>query len=351
MQIYLVGGAVRDRLLGKPVKDRDWVVIGATEADMTSQGYQRVGADFPVFLHPETREEYALARTERKTAAGHKGFVTHFSPDVTLEEDLARRDLTINAIAQASDGELVDPFHGVRDLEAKQLRAVTEAFREDPLRILRVARFAAQLPGFQVEEHTLDMMIDMCAHGAMDELPGERVWQELHKALQAPAPERFFQVLDAANAWSPFFVELRGAERPPLGGATAENRLAACLASLAVEDIRAFCHRAKVPNAFRDFALMVVRYGDTLRRWREVDALELAGAVSACRGYHDADNLRPLLAYLRWRFECELSDLLAAVARSNVEVHARQFSETGPALGAALVRARAQLLRDAQRLQ
>lgn len=351
MQIYLVGGAVRDRLLGKPVEDRDWVVIGATEADMTSQGYQRVGADFPVFLHPETHEEYALARTERKTAAGHKGFTTHFSPDVTLEEDLARRDLTINAIAQAMDGELVDPFHGVRDLEAKQLRAVTEAFREDPLRILRVARFAAQLRGFQVEEHTLRMMRDMCAHGAMDELPGERVWQELNKALQAPEPERFFEVLDAANAWSPFFVELRAAKRPPLGGATAEAHLAACLAPLTVDAIRSFCARAKVPNAFRDFALTVVRYGETLLRWREVDSVELASAVSACRGYHGADNLRPLLAYLQWRYGSDLSVLFSAVERTNQEVQARQFSESGPALGAALLRARAQELADAQRTQ
>jgi tRNA nucleotidyltransferase (CCA-adding enzyme) len=210
MQIYRVGGSVRDELLGLPVADRDWVVVGATPEQMTALGYLPVGKDFPVFLHPKTREEYALARTERKTARGYKGFAIHTSPEVTLDEDLARRDLTINSIAiedQATlgtgqkglksgpDGPMVDPYGGQRDLQARVLRHVTDAFREDPVRILRVARFAARFSDFQVAPETMQLMREMVMHGEADHLVAERVWQELSRGLMEATPSRLFDVL------------------------------------------------------------------------------------------------------------------------------------------------------------
>ncbi|MFZ2491766.1 MAG: multifunctional CCA tRNA nucleotidyl transferase/2'3'-cyclic phosphodiesterase/2'nucleotidase/phosphatase, partial [Thermoanaerobaculia bacterium] len=183
MQIYMVGGAVRDKLLGRPVNDHDWVVVGATPEQMLAQGYLPVGRDFPVFLHPETREEYALARTERKSGRGYRGFVVQSSPDVTLEEDLSRRDLTINAIATSaygiSAGGIFDPYSGAQDIENRVLRHVTDAFREDPVRILRVARFAARFTDFTVAPETMQLMREMVAHGEVDHLVAERVWQEL----------------------------------------------------------------------------------------------------------------------------------------------------------------------------
>ena len=222
MQIFSVGGAIRDALLYQPVKDKDWVVVGATPEQMTQQGYQTVGKDFPVFLHPTTREEYALARTERKTAPGYKGFTVHASPEVTLEEDLARRDLTINALAlpEAHSGLLaqahnaqanatfeqvfaahgIDPYGGLKDLQSKTLRHVTLAFREDPVRILRVARFAARFPDFSIAPETLQLMQDMVDAGEVEHLVPERVWQELAKGLMTPKPSRMFEVLKACGA-------------------------------------------------------------------------------------------------------------------------------------------------------
>jgi tRNA nucleotidyltransferase (CCA-adding enzyme) len=200
MQIYMVGGAVRDALLGLPVQDRDWVVVGATPEALVAQGYVPVGKDFPVFLHPASREEYALARTERKTAQGYRGFAVHAAPDVTLEEDLARRDLTINAIAQGADGELTDPYGGQRDIAARVLRHVTEAFTEDPVRILRVARFAARFPDFSIAPDTLALMQRMVADGEVDALVPERVWQELARGLMTQQPSRMFEVLRACGA-------------------------------------------------------------------------------------------------------------------------------------------------------
>ena len=211
MQIYRVGGSVRDELLGLPVKDRDWVVVGATPEQMSAAGYLPVGKDFPVFLHPETREEYALARTERKTARGYKGFAIHTSPEVTLEEDLARRDLTINSIAvhgqwtlgsgqhEAENG-LIDPYGGRRDLRERVLRHVTDAFREDPVRILRVARFAARFADFRVAPETLQLMREMVEHGEADHLVAERVWQELSRGLMEDTPSRLFDVLAECGA-------------------------------------------------------------------------------------------------------------------------------------------------------
>ncbi|UCU99796.1 multifunctional CCA addition/repair protein [Acidovorax radicis] len=204
MQIYMVGGAVRDKLLGRPVNDHDWVVVGATPEQMLELGYLPVGRDFPVFLHPETREEYALARTERKSGRGYRGFVVESSPDVTLEEDLSRRDLTINAIATSaygiSAGGTFDPYSGIQDLQARVLRHVTDAFREDPVRILRVARFAARFTDFTVAPETMQLMREMVQHGEADHLVAERVWQELARGLIEEQPSRMFEVLRECGA-------------------------------------------------------------------------------------------------------------------------------------------------------
>lgn len=210
MQIYKVGGAVRDRLLGKPVADTDWVVVGATTDEMLIKGYRPVGTDFPVFLHPLTGEEYALARTERKTGRGYGGFVFHAAPDVTLEEDLIRRDLTINAIAEDKDGHLTDPFHGQRDLEARVLRHVSPAFAEDPLRVLRVARFAARYApdGFTIAPETMELMRELSASGELEALTPERSWKEISRALMEKEPQVFIQVLRECGALKVLMPEI-----------------------------------------------------------------------------------------------------------------------------------------------
>ena len=217
-QTYIVGGAVRDELLGLPVKDKDFVVVGTTPQAMLDAGYKPVGKDFPVFLHPKTRDEYALARTERKTGAGYKGFVVHASPEVTLEEDLARRDLTINAIAKDTDGKLIDPFNGIADIQSKTLRHVGNAFAEDPVRILRAARFAARFTDFTIAPETLALMRQMVAAGEVDALVSERVWQELSKGLMESQPSRMFEVLRACGALQKILPELDrlwGVPQPP----------------------------------------------------------------------------------------------------------------------------------------
>ncbi len=207
---YIVGGAVRDRLLGIPVKDRDWVVVGATPEQMLSRGFRQVGRDFPVFLHPRTHEEYALARTERKVAAGYHGFTVHAAPEVTLEEDLARRDLTINAMAETETGELVDPYGGADDLKRRVLRHVSPAFAEDPVRILRLARFAARFSslGFTVAPETMELMRNMVTAGEVAALVPERVWQELDRALGEERPSAFFEVLRECGALAVLIPEL-----------------------------------------------------------------------------------------------------------------------------------------------
>lgn len=210
MQIYLVGGAVRDQLLNYPVKEKDWVVVGATVEQMLEQGYQQVGKDFPVFLHPKSREEHALARTERKTAPGYTGFAVHASPEITLEEDLQRRDLTINAIAQDANGNIIDPYNGQQDLQDKLLRHVSQAFSEDPVRILRVARFAARYAhlGFSVASETMQLMQSMVNAGEVDALVAERVWQEFYKSLCERNPEVFLQTLRECGALAIIFPEI-----------------------------------------------------------------------------------------------------------------------------------------------
>lgn len=220
MNIYLVGGAVRDQLLGLPVKERDWVVVGANPEAMISAGYQQVGKSFPVFLHPKSKEEHALARTEKKTGPGYTGFDVYAGEDVTLEEDLLRRDLTINAIAEMPDGSLVDPYGGAADIEAKTIRHVSDAFREDPLRVLRVARFAARFKhlGFSVAPETMELMRLITKSGELNSLTPERVWVETEKALQTDNPDYYFELLRNCDALSVLFPEidcLFGVPQPP----------------------------------------------------------------------------------------------------------------------------------------
>jgi len=218
LAVYVVGGAVRDALLNRPVHDRDWVVVGATPEALVARGFQPVGRDFPVFLHPLTREEYALARTERKSGRGYRGFTFYTAPDVTLQADLARRDLTINAMAVALDGTLIDPYGGISDLASRRLRHISAAFTEDPLRVLRVARFAARLPHFTVAEETRTLMAQLAASGELATLSPERVWQELARGLMEPAPQQMIALLHACGALAALIPELDrlfGIPQPP----------------------------------------------------------------------------------------------------------------------------------------
>lgn len=210
MKVYLVGGAVRDQLLGLPIKDRDWIVVGTTPAMLLSLGYQQVGKDFPVFLNPKTKEEYALARTERKSSAGYTGFICDFSPTITLEQDLIRRDLTINAMAQNEDGEIIDPYGGKQDLENRILRHISPAFAEDPLRVLRVARFAARYHslGFKIASETLSLMSELAQSGELQHLTAERVWLETEKALNEKNPEIYFETLHKTGALRVLFPKI-----------------------------------------------------------------------------------------------------------------------------------------------
>ncbi|MDP9014565.1 MAG: multifunctional CCA addition/repair protein [Pseudomonadota bacterium] len=310
MQVYLVGGAVRDALLGLPVKERDWVVVGGTRDELLRLHYREVGRDFPVFLHPESHEEYALARLERKVAAGYRGFAVEFGPEVSLEEDLARRDLTINAIAQAADGSLVDPYGGRTDIESRTLRHVSKAFVEDPVRVLRVARFAARFAplGFKVAPETMELMCRMVERHEVDALVSERVWQETEKALREPAASTFFRVLRECHALKPLYPEidaLFGVPQPPqwhpeidtgihtlmvLEQAVALTddvgaRFAALVHDLgkagtppsewprhrgheerSVELIEALCARLRIPSDYRELALIVARYHGIVHR-------------------------------------------------------------------------------------
>jgi len=276
MRSYVVGGAVRDALLGLPVKDHDHVVVGATPEQMIEAGFRAVGKDFPVFLHPHTHEEYALARTERKTAPGYHGFVFHAAPDVTLEQDLVRRDLTINAMAQAEDGSIVDPHNGRQDLQARLFRHVSDAFAEDPVRILRIARFAARLPDFTVADDTNALMRRMVDEGEVDALVPERVWQELARGLMERRPSRMLAVLHDCGALARILPELDALWGEPLlrtidHAAALEHPLEVRFAVLmralaAVEPIQAVCKRLKVPNECRDLAVMTAREQEEIGR-------------------------------------------------------------------------------------
>lgn len=267
MKIYLVGGAVRDQLLGLPVLERDYVVVGARPEELLEQGFKQVGKDFPVFLHPETHEEYALARTERKTGKGYTGFAFFASPEVTLEEDLLRRDLTINAMAQDEGGHIIDPYHGQEDLKNHYLRHVSLAFVEDPVRILRAARFAARFVGFNVHPETLQLMKTMVTNGEVDALVPERVWQEFSRALSEQSPQQFLHVLQACGALTKLFPEISDHEQTmKLIEQAAVNyddpllRFASLWLKSSPESVMQFCLRNRVPTEYKELAMLVAKY-------------------------------------------------------------------------------------------
>jgi tRNA nucleotidyltransferase (CCA-adding enzyme) len=337
MQTYVVGGAVRDELLGRPVADRDHVVVGATPEDMVAQGFRPVGKDFPVFLHPETQEEYALARTERKTAPGYHGFVFHTSPDVTLEDDLVRRDLTVNAMARADDGRIVDPYGGQADLAARLFRHVSAAFAEDPVRILRVARFAARFPEFRVAPETNALMRKMVEDGEVDALVPERVWQELARGLMEARPSRMFEVLRECGALARILPELDalwGVPQPPLHhpeidtgvhmmlvidyaaerGFELPVRFAALMhdlgkgvtppetwpahhghEGLGAKLIGAVCKRLKVPNDCRDLAQMTAREHGNVSRAEILRPNTIVTMFERCDAFRKPERFRQML--------------------------------------------------------
>jgi tRNA nucleotidyltransferase (CCA-adding enzyme) len=360
MNIYAVGGAIRDELLGVPVQDRDYVVVGATPEQMVAQGYRPVGKDFPVFLHPQTHEEYALARTERKTAAGYHGFQFFYAPDVTLEEDLARRDLTINAMAREvrPDGELIgpviDPFNGRADLQARLFRHVSDAFLEDPVRILRTARFAARFVDFTVAPETLMLMRKMVADGEVDALVAERVWQEVSRGLMEKKPSRMFDVLRECGALARILPEIdalfgvpqRADYHPEVDtgvhvmmvvdhaaqqGYALPVRFAALAHDLgkattsehvlprhighegrSVDLLKPLCERLRVPNDCRDLALLVAREHGNIHRVMEMGAAALVRLFERCDAIRKparfAEALQACEADARGRLGFEMRD-------------------------------------------
>lgn len=310
MKAYMVGGAVRDKLMGLEVRDVDWVVVGCSADEMKDLGFIQVGADFPVFLHPQTKQEYALARTERKTAPGYRGFVVHADPSVTLEQDLARRDLTINAMAMTDAGEVIDPTGGVTDLEGKVLRHVSDAFREDPVRVLRVARFAARFGGFTVAPETMGLMREMVECGEVDSLVPERVWKELERGLMENSPWRMLEVLRECGALARLLPEvdaLVGVEQP------AEWHPEICT----FEHIKLVLQEAVKANADADvrYACLVHDLGKALTPahvlprhiGHESSGVKLVEAVSA-----------------RLKVSSEAAQLAVLVCREHTNVHASQ---------------------------
>ena len=336
MQIYQVGGAVRDELLGLEVKDRDWVVVGSTPGEMTALGYKAVGKDFPVFIHPDTGEEYALARTERKTGPGYKGFAFNTSEEITLEQDLQRRDITINAIARDENGNLIDPFNGRKDLENRIIRHVSDAFVEDPLRVLRVARFAAQF-GFLIAQETLALLKEISAANELETLAPERVWTETEKALRTREPRRYFEILRECNALYSLFPEidrLFGVPQPEryhpeidcgihtmmvLEQATTltsdtEVRFASLVHDLGkgttppeiwprhhghgergVELINKLCDRLRIPNRYRELATVVARYHLNCHRVEELSPRVVVGKLEGLDAFRRPERFDKFL--------------------------------------------------------
>lgn len=302
MKTYVVGGAVRDELLGLPVKDHDHVVVGATPEEMVKAGFRPVGKDFPVFLHPKTQEEYALARTERKTAPGYKGFVFHTSSDVTLEEDLVRRDLTINAIARGDDGTLVDPYHGQQDIRDRIFRHVSDAFAEDPVRILRLARFASRFPDFRVAPETNALMQRMVEEGEVDALVPERVWQEIARGLMEQKPSRMLQVLRECGALSHIIPEIGDGldvepviDRSAAQGTELPVRFATLTLALQVPQVEQASKRLKVPTECRDLAVMTARELASVDQALDMDAAALVGLLERCDGFRKPARFAQML--------------------------------------------------------
>ena len=318
MKTYLVGGSVRDELLGLEVQDRDHVVVGADAAQMLALGYRPVGADFPVFLHPETQEEYALARTERKTAPGYRGFVFHADPGVTLEEDLRRRDLTINAMARAEDGALVDPYGGERDLRARVLRHVSESFGEDPVRILRVARFAARFDEFTIAPETSELMKRMVASGEVDALVAERVWQEIARGLREKRPSRMVSVLHDCGALARILPEIdrefgspdavvrlrQRLDEAALQGHELAVRFALLVLDLAPPDALALALRINAPHDCRDLARLATQEKAVVRR-HDLDAEAALSLIERCDSMRRPERLERLIAVVECDARCD----------------------------------------------
>jgi len=382
MEIYLVGGAVRDQLLGRPVKERDWVVVGSDVDEMISLGYRPVGKDFPVFLHPETHEEYALARTERKTAAGYHGFNFHASPDVTLEEDLIRRDLTINAIAQSAEGDIIDPFDGQADIQAKVFKHVSPAFSEDPVRILRLARFSARYADFSIDPDTLSLMQEMVRSGETSALVPERVWQELHKALAEDTPTNFIKALRSCGALEvilPEIEQLYGVPQPPKWHPEIDTgihtelvleqacklsqdthvRFAALVHDLGkgttpadilpshhghekrgARMIKELADRLRIPNDFRDLGMITSQYHTHVHKAAELKATTVAKTLKSLDAYRKPERFEHFLlaceADARGRTGLELQPYPQAdyyrevfLAASNILTDDMNMSEMG----------------------
>lgn len=350
MQTYIVGGAVRDRLLGLPVHDRDWVVVGATPQQMLDQGFKPVGKDFPVFLHPDTREEYALARTERKTAPGYRGFAVHAEPTVTLEQDLSRRDLTINAMAEDENGQLIDPYHGLDDLRAGILRHVSPAFSEDPVRILRLARFAARY-GFSVAPETMALMRDMVTRGEVDALVPERVWQELAKGLMEQRPSVMFHILRECGALPRLMPEInalfgvpqRADHHPEIdtghhvmlaldtaaaAGATLDERFAVLCHDLGkaltpaellpahkghdltgLAPLDSLCARLKPPGECRDLAAICIRYHVLLRKLAQQTDVAILHWLKGCDALRRPERFARFLRVCRFDIQGRLGEV------------------------------------------
>jgi len=345
VQTYLVGGAVRDKLLGLAVKERDWVVVGATPQQMLDQGFQQVGKDFPVFLHPLTREEYALARTERKNGKGYKGFDVFASPDVTLEDDLVRRDLTINAIAEDEHGQLIDPYGGQRDIEQKKLRHVSPAFQEDPLRVLRVARFAARFKhlGFTIADETYELLVKIAHSGELEALTPERVWLEWEKSLSTGDPDVFLstladigglnQVLKQFKAKSSNLNRLHKAAQ--FSESKTELSKPLIFASLfigesPVEDIPGFCKVLAIPNEYRDAAVLAERNSDFILSTKLPTAETFAETLQSIDYWRRPEKLQQLL--LLRQLEHEATEFSESVVEQNKQLAqaAIKASEVSP---------------------
>ncbi len=360
MEIYKVGGAVRDELLGYPVLETDWMVVGANPEIMLAKGFTQVGKDFPVFLHPTTREEYALARTERKSGHGYHGFVVHAAPSVTVEEDLARRDLTINAMALSADGDLIDPFNGRGDLEGKWLRHVSENFVEDPLRVLRVARFAARYAhlGFKVAEETLALMREIVHRGELAHLSVERIWIETDRALGERDPQIYFEVLAACGALNALMPELV-ADKAISQLACARHhttrhdcRWAALLAASDTTQATKISHLLKVPKQPTALALAIIKFASGVDIYDAKALLELIKGLDGLRRDEPFNGFCITLAALAG---VELvahtsAQRLMSARQAAKKVSAADVSDTalkGPALGAAISAKRQQAIADA----
>ncbi|OTQ49497.1 hypothetical protein [Gilliamella apis] len=304
-KIYLVGGSVRDRLLHLPVVDRDWVVVGATPDELLALGYQQVGKDFPVFLHPKTKEEYALARTERKSGKGYTGFICDFSKDITLEQDLIRRDLTINAIAMDQEGNIVDPYHGVNDIKLKLLRHVSPAFREDPLRVLRVARFAARYHhlGFRIVDETNNLMKEMVSAGEINTLTAERVWKETEKALATEDPQVYFQVLEQCGALALLFPSLKlsstitdALKKSTLLTDDLTVRFAVlCGEFVSKTELEKLCLQIKAPNQYTKLAIMVQQFHNSVANVIQLTAEQIIELFNKIDVWRNPAHLNQLI--------------------------------------------------------